>query len=85
MNKEDTLQCCTLVCNVSTEELEVRSLEVPTPHPTRHPPTPIFVLTVSPAVELRLQLLNGLLQGLVLLLLLLILPLPLLCCQLQVD
>lgn len=55
------------------------------PHPTRDPPTPIFVLTVSPAVELRLELLNGLLQGLVLLLLLLIFPLPLLCCQLQVD
>lgn len=42
-------------------------------------------LTVSPAVELRLQLLDGLLHGLVLLLLLLVLPLPLLGGQLQVD
>lgn len=42
-------------------------------------------LTVSPAIELSLQLLDGVLQGLVLLLLLLVLPLPLLCCQLQVD
>lgn len=42
-------------------------------------------LTVSPAIELSLQLLDGLLQGLALLLLLLVLPLPLLCCQLQVD
>lgn len=42
-------------------------------------------LTISPAVELSLQLLDGVLQGLVLLLLLLILPLPLLCSQLKVD
>lgn len=42
-------------------------------------------LTISPAVELSLQLLDGLLQSLVLLLLLLKLPLPLLCRQLKVD
>lgn len=41
--------------------------------------------TVSPAVELSLQLLDGLLHGLVLLLLLLIFPLPLLGSQLQVN
>lgn len=42
-------------------------------------------LTISPAVQLGLQLLDGVLQGLVLLLLLLVLPLPLLSRQLQVD
>lgn len=42
-------------------------------------------LTISPAVELNLQLLDGFLQSLVLLLLFLILPLPLLRRQLQVD
>lgn len=42
-------------------------------------------LTISPAVELRLKLLDGVLQGLVLLFLLLKLPLPLLRSQLQVD
>lgn len=45
----------------------------------------IFSLTVSPAVELSLQLLDGVLHRLVLLLLLLVLPLPLLGRQLQVD
>lgn len=42
-------------------------------------------LTISPAVELDLQLLDGVLQGLVLLFLLLVLPLPLLRSQLQVN
>lgn len=42
-------------------------------------------LTISPAVELSLQLLDGVLQSLVLFLLLLELPLPLLRRQLQVD
>lgn len=42
-------------------------------------------LTISPAVELSLQFLDVVLQGLVLLLLLLVFPLPLLCSQLQVD
>lgn len=45
----------------------------------------MFNLTISPAVELSLQSLNGVLHGLVLLLLLLILPLPLLSRQLQVN
>lgn len=51
-------------------------------HPIRKSQTQF---TVSPAIELRLQFLDGVLQGLVLLLLLLVLPLPLLRRQLQVD
>lgn len=42
-------------------------------------------LTISPAVDLGLQPLDGVLQGLVLLFLLLVLPLPLLRSQLQVN
>lgn len=41
--------------------------------------------TISPAVQLRLQPLDGVLEGLVLLFFLLVLPLPLLGSQLQVD